>query len=705
MSNGKLLERQVAAAFYGRFSSLRPAQDAAIPPIVSGQNVVLSSGTGSGKTEAVVAPLLSRYWRQAVESDALTILYIAPTKALANDLAKRLHAPLEALGLLVGVRHGDRDDLASGKTPHFLLTTPESLEVMLFRKDKALASIRALVIDEVHLLYNSQRGLQLSCLIRRLRTQLANLQWAALSATVGRLSDVRDFLFGNAEPATFLEFPAHRSIDAQVRYCPDESTFLSLIRKLTSGRPTKLLVFANARKECERLAGVLSHDRELRPNVVAHYSSLSPEVRVETEEQFASARTAVCVATSTLELGIDIGDIDAVILWGVPSGVESFLQRIGRGNRRSLKTNVICIIPDDTTSVPLTCLRFLALIDAARKGEMSVRAPYELFGAVAQQCLSVVASENGKFTRIAELCRHFEHLSHLQRDVVEAVLAELGSKDYLQRHGFKNQFGAADRLYELVDYKLIYGNFPLGSQSLEVHHGSQVLGTVPAVNLLRLTKGGTVRFAGKRWRIREASTDGISVEPTQARGHAVDFIYPGTGIGFDAFLTSRMWQLLHASDIPLDCLAPNLKKPMAEVVQTFRTACRSDQIPFYRTHTGIRYFTFGGYLVNKAIALSTGQPDFKADDFFLDVVTPIDWSKLITKPQDFEAVFHSLFEANSAQSLYQTFLPVDLQRIEFLQEWLKNEAVGRVLTRLKHASPVRLDMPKAPQQVGLLPAT
>ncbi len=143
MSNGKLLERQVAAAFYGRFSSLRPAQDAAIQPLVSGQNVILSSGTGSGKTEAVVAPLLNRYWRQAVESDTLTILYIAPTKALANDLAKRLHAPLEALGLLVGVRHGDRDDLASGKTPHFLLTTPESLEVMLFRKDKALSSTGA----------------------------------------------------------------------------------------------------------------------------------------------------------------------------------------------------------------------------------------------------------------------------------------------------------------------------------------------------------------------------------------------------------------------------------------------------------------------------------------------------------------------------------------------------------------------------------
>src|SRR5262249_47036208 len=155
-----------------------------------------------------------------------------------------------------------------------------------------------------------------------------------------------------------------------------------------------------------------------------------------------------------------------------------------------------------------------------------------------------IASENGRFTRITDLCRYFEHLGHLHRHVVEAVLAELASKDYTQRHGFKNQYGAADRIYDLVDYKLIYGNFPLGSQSLDVLHGSEVLGTVPSVNLLRFTRGATVRFAGKRWRVRDASTDGIYLEPTQARGSAIDFIYPGAGIGFDAFLANRMWQLL-----------------------------------------------------------------------------------------------------------------------------------------------------------------
>lgn len=206
---------------------------------------------------------------------------------------------------------------------------------------------------------------------------------------------MRDFLFGSAASAEFLQFPAHRSIDAHVRHIADEASFLKLICKLTAGRQTKLLIFTNSRRECERLAGSLQHEKRLTSLIFTHYSSLSPEVRVETEEKFTAARTAICIATSTLELGIDIGDIDAVILWGLPSGVESFLQRIGRSNRRANKTNVICLVPDNSDHIIFESLRFIALVDAAKKGELPIRSPYELFGAIGQQCLSVIASDGG----------------------------------------------------------------------------------------------------------------------------------------------------------------------------------------------------------------------------------------------------------------------------------------------------------------------
>ncbi len=318
---------------------------------------------------------------------------------MVNDIEKRIHLPLSSLGLRVGVRHGDRDDLASGQTPHVLVTTPESFDVLLFRKDAALITVKAVIIDEVHLLYNTQRGLQLSILLQRLKQSLTdNPQRVALSATVGRLPDIRDFLFGRDEQAEFFQFPAQRTIDAQIRNISDDNSFLRLIRLLTQ-RPVKLLIFANARKECERLAGFLRQDKQLKAEVFVHYSSLSPNVRVEAEQNFSKSNTAICIATSTLELGIDIGDIDAVLLWGVPSGVESFLQRIGRSNRRSYKINVVCLVSDDS-EVPLgEVLRFMAIIDAGKRGELSIRAPFELFGAVGQQFLSVIASDGGRFTR------------------------------------------------------------------------------------------------------------------------------------------------------------------------------------------------------------------------------------------------------------------------------------------------------------------
>jgi len=686
-----LLDPRVATAFYGRFESLREAQQAAIEPILAGRNVILSSGTGSGKTEAVTAPLMSRLWWEAAKTDALVLLYIAPTKALVNDLEKRLYQPLYSLGLRVGVRHGDRDDLASGQRVHVLVTTPESLDVMLFRKDAALSSVRAVVIDEVHLLYNTQRGLQLSILLRRLRDRLDEpFQWAALSATIGDLSDVHGFLAGSDEAPVFLSHPSHRTIDAQIRHVAAETSFLELVRKLTVGRPTKLLVFANSRKECERLAGILQHDPSLRHAVFAHYSSLSPEVRLDTEKKFAASDTAVCLATSTLELGIDIGDIDAVLLWGVPGGVESFLQRIGRGNRRAHKTNAVCLIPDTSESVGWDALRFASLVDAASKGELPRRRPYELYGAVAQQMLSVIASDGGRFTRVADLYQLVRHKPHLDRPTVESILAQLAANGYLQAHGFKNQYGAEEPLHELVDFQMIYGNFGAGSQTVDLYHGAKRLGDVPATNLLRIHRGSEVRFAGKCWRVQKASREKILLQPARP-GHAIDFTYASGGVGTDTFVANRVWQLLHADQFPEDLFALSLRRTVGEARAKLRSACSINQIPYVRSAGGIRYFTFAGYLVNKAVGLISRKASFKASDASLLVPSPIDWARIPSDPAAYECVFPSLFEASSEQSLYQAQLPPDLQLREYLEDWLKDQAVADALRRLVGSSPVAVD--------------
>lgn len=685
------LDSRVAAAFYGRFPQLREGQQATIEPLLSGCNVVLTSGTGSGKTEAAMAPLVSKYWREAADTNTLFLLYIAPTKALVNDLEKRLHLPLSTLGLRVGIRHGDRDDFKNKSPLHVLITTPESLDVLLFRKESALLSVRAVVIDEVHLLYNTQRGLQLSILLHRLSQILPHkLQWVALSATVGDLSYVRSFLMGAHANAVLLTFSAARAIDAQIRHISSLRDFLFLIHKLTQGRNTKLLVFANSRWECEKLAGALQEDQSLRHFVFAHYSSLSPEVRTDTEQKFSSGSTAICIATSTLELGIDIGDIDAVLLWGVPSSVDSFLQRIGRGNRRTNKTNVICLVPDDSPASAVDALRFAALLDAAAKGELPIREPFELFGAVGQQCLSVIASDGGRFTRIADLCVMVGHQPYLARDIVEAVLAELASRGFLQRHGFKNQYGADEKLYQLVDMRWIYGNFGIGSQKVELHHGAKFLGEIPVINLFRIARGTYVRFAGKPWQVKKVSPDGIYLEPSRPTTNVIDFSYGGSGIPSDPYITNHVWRLIHSEHIPTNLFSKGLQQKVLSFIDKIRYACSENQIPYLRTTEGICYYTFAGHMVNRAVGLITKKSKFKADDLSLLVPSPIDWTSIPSYPSQYEDVFSSLFEGSSAQSIFQQQLPLSLQEREYLQEWLKDKEILPILSRLSKANTVQI---------------
>ncbi len=688
MTQAELLDRDIAAAFYGRFSSLRPAQEAVIEPLVQGRNVVLTAGTGSGKTEAVLAPILSRSWRRCVSQNRLGYLYIAPTKALANDIRKRLQSALEPLGIQVGIRHGDQDDLVSGPNPNLLITTPESLDVLLHRGEPRLQLIEAVIIDEVHLLYNTQRGLQLSILLQRLSASMdKGFQWAAMSATVGELSYIKDFIFGVDSDAVLIDSPSQRYIDAHVRNITDSADLLALVKRIIEGH-TKLLLFANSRRECERLAHILASDEALKGRVFTHYSSLSAESRRETEERFASVTNALCIATSTLELGIDIGDINAVVLWGVPQSIESFLQRIGRGNRKSNKTNAICLIPDTSDSIALDALRFLALLQTATEGDLGRRQPHELFGAFCQQTIGIISSRGGSFTRIADLHSAMGPRLYLDRPAYESILDSLVAQDYLKRHGFKNQVGAGENLHRLVDLKMIFGNFPVASQKIPVRYEGKLLGEVPVANLLRLRVGDVLRFMSKTWKLRKLSRDEIKVETCSGVTVTAEFTYGGMPPSIDPHLLAATWRLLFDQNLPENVMS----KSLLFVVQAYRDSYRShvckNEIPCRRLGTSFQYETFAGYIINRAVGLLTQSVPFKANDYILEVSTPIDWSALPGVPEAYDSVYDRLYEDNPGQSLFQQLLPLDLRLKEFLQSWLRDDTVRETLARLSGARTV-----------------
>jgi ATP-dependent Lhr-like helicase len=687
VSKVSLLDQRVATAFYGEFSKLRPAQEAAIQPILEGRNIVLSSATGSGKTEAVIAPLISRYLEEAVESDSLVVLYIAPTKALVNDLERRLVIPLHRLGLRLGIRHGDRE-LRTNNAHHVLITTPESLDVLLFRRDATLANVRAVVVDEVHLLYNTQRGLQLSILLRRLRHRLPHpLQWTALSATVGNQGHVRDFLFGEKEQAEFLQDATFREIDAQIRFLTSLCELKDLFVRLLNTSHGKFLVFANSRRECEEVAAGLTSDKSLSPFVFAHYSSLSTEMREEVEKSFNQAPRAICIATSTLELGIDIGDIDASFLYGPAPGVVSFLQRVGRSNRRSNKTNVVCLVRPGSTQPNLEGLYFQALIELARNRRLSDAPPYKLFGAVGQQVLSYIGSVHGEFTRTADLVEICCHLPYLDRPVVEMILGALAREDYLKHHGFKNQYGAGPKLYDLVDYRLVYGNFAMGSQEIPISFGEKVLGHIPAVNLVRIHSGDVIQFGGRTWLIKRVATEGIVVDRTAGGKQSVEIFFPGSGMGIDESVLSAAWDMMHHGVIDLELYAASDRDRIQALLESVRDLTIGESIPYCLKPEGLTYLTFAGRLVNKAIALISGQSDWKATETKLTCGIPIKWSSIPIKPKEYHTIFDDLFQAGGEQTLYQSLLPEDLQREEFLQKWLNDPIIPVQLERLNRGAP------------------
>lgn len=686
------LHTRVAQAFYGSFTEFRGFQRDAVRPLVSGENLVLSAGTGSGKTEAVVAPLVSRYLSVTARNQAVFLLYIVPTKALANDMHARLQVPLSFLGLKVGIRHGDRDTVRQGQQPHVLITTPESLEVLFFRNDRCLNCIRAVVVDEAHLLFNTQRGLHLSILLKRLCQRVGHsLQWAIISATMGNPNAVRDFLMDCDSPAAFVAESGRREIDAVIRFCSESGGVLTLICKLLEAPRCKILLFANTRKECEQLVTELTQDDRLRPIVFAHYSSLAPAIREQVEVRFKAADRAVCVATSTLELGIDIGDIDCIFLYGAPRAVPSFLQRIGRGNRRNDKSNVACLVPSVEGNAPFEALFFHALIELAKHNVLPVCDAYELYGAFVQQALSIVGAVEGKFQRVADLADIGTGHPHLRREFIEPILSQLAASGHLVAHGYKDRYGPGQKLFEIIDLKLIYGNFPIGSQDVPVKFGRGTIASIPRINLLQLRPGDAIRLAGKVWRISRASFEGVEVEPGGRGERGKDIMYPGSRTNLDVSVLDRMRKCIYEDSFEQNYYRSEDRSTLTGYVAPLRKASTLQSVPFARMPVGFCYLTFAGERINRAVALAAGELDVTVTETTITTMSRIQWSNVSDDPRKYELHFPLLFQPGGDQSFFQTLLPERFQRHEYAQSWLKDKFVPEQLSRLRQSVPVEVD--------------
>jgi ATP-dependent Lhr-like helicase len=345
------------------FAGREPWQTQAMvmPHIVRGRSTLLAAPTASGKTEAAVTPLYQRHL--SFRRKRLSTLYVAPPKALANDIFERLDSYLGVRAPGSVTRYtGDRHDFGDPEGLFCLIVTPEALDSLQLMRPKALADVRAIIVDEIHLLHGAPRGQQLRFVLDRVRgatdpsghDQRDGFQVVCMTATIDRIEEVRDLWLG--PDGVLLRHGTPREIalellDVESSAQPGDDqagkSARALAKWLKTSQTPKVLVFDNTRNGAHSLAAAL--DRELRtafgddkaPPLHLHLGVLSAIERERVESAMKSERGGVCVATSTLEIGIDIGDIDAVVLASPPGNVGSYLQRIGRGNRRTGVCRVI----------------------------------------------------------------------------------------------------------------------------------------------------------------------------------------------------------------------------------------------------------------------------------------------------------------------------------------------------------------------------
>jgi ATP-dependent Lhr-like helicase len=342
------------------WSELREVQERAYTAVAAGNDALIIAPTAGGKSEAALIPVMDDILKQG--RPGVACLYISPLKALINDQEERFVTLCNPVSLSVMKWHGDVPKGGrswKAEPPHFLMITPESLEVLLQERElsKDLANVRFIIIDELHAFVESDRGVHLKVLLERMdRITGRKVQRIGLSATAGNPEEILRWLADDRQGSALVAVP---SPPREKRFSfivePEERKRTEALVRIVSGK--KALVFVNSRSIAETLGKAL---RGRVANLHIHHSSLSSEIRKLAEDAFLSDEGACIICTSTLELGIDIGDLDVVVQVGPPDTVSSFLQRMGRSGRRGRAAYMVWIL-----SNPCELLCSCAIIECA----------------------------------------------------------------------------------------------------------------------------------------------------------------------------------------------------------------------------------------------------------------------------------------------------------------------------------------------------
>jgi ATP-dependent Lhr-like helicase len=628
---------------------LRDLQHAAVEPLLAGEDALLLAPTAGGKTEAAVFPLLSvmatQDWR------GTSLLYVCPLKALLNNLLPRLERYADWLGRRVALWHGDvaaparRRILA--ERPDVLLTTPESLESMLVSANVDHATffggLRAIVVDEVHAFAGDDRGWHLLAVLERLNHLVGRpVQRVGLSATVGNPQQLLGWLQGSgadrrpsrvvaphlvgsavagepASPAPSVPPPGEIELD----YVGSLDNAAKVIATLHRGE--KRLVFCESRKAVEELGQLL---RGKGVTTFLSHASLSLDDRRRSETAFAEARDCVIISTSTLELGIDVGDLDRVIQIDSPRTVASFLQRLGRTGRRPGTIRNCLFLALDGRSL----LQGAGLLHRWGQGWVEpVTPPPEPRHIVAHQILALCLQQH----RVGDQLWHewWNGLEPFTRTTADVILRYLVEQGYLERDGGMLFIGPEAELRfgrrHFMGMTAVFTAPP----EFTVLSGRTELGRVDPALLTEEVRGPRrLLLGGKSWHVTyiDWTRRRCFVEPTEGGGKAR--WTGGEVAGLSYSLTRAMRDVLLGADPPV-ALTRRAAARLAEMRELDSAVGHSDGTVIMRTASGdVRWWTWAGYRANATLASTLGgvaDPMQGVEDRYVRLrqgLTPAEWT-------------------------------------------------------------------------------
>lgn len=547
----KNLHPYVKEWFESNFEDFTPAQKQAIPEIQKRKNILVSSPTGSGKTLTAFLSVINELTTLADKGeleDKVYCIYISPLKALDNDIERNLDQPLREIEKIAGkplnirkaVRTGDTSQYQRTKMlkspPHILITTPETLSILLvapkFREK--LSHVKYVIVDEIHSLAENKRGVHLSLSLERLQALIGGFTRIGLSATVSPLEEVARFLvgyeYGTERDCILVDINYLKELDIEVIspvddivIADDEDTRMAtyaLIDDLVMEHNTSL-IFTNTRSATERYVYNLKKlygEHFNNSNIMAHHSSLSKESRLRTEEKLKKGELKVVVSSTSLELGIDIGYIDLVILINSPKSVSRALQRIGRsGHRLHEKSKGRIIVTDRDELVECS-----VLLKNAKEGKIdNIKIPKDCLDVLSQHIYGMSIENPWDIDYAYDIIRKSYCYKDLEKDDYEDVLSYLAGEyvELEERYVYakiwidykENTFGKRGKLARML-YSTNIGTIP-DTSSVAVKCDGEVIGRVEEDFMEKLKKGDSFVLGGRTYRFNYGKGMTINVSP------------------------------------------------------------------------------------------------------------------------------------------------------------------------------------------------